>query len=284
MLGDRWRAIAARIDGIAAAGSLYGAMRVNSSDTYALLKALGRDCETTFDALLELAKDLSARLPSSVTARLEEFDEKHGTLIRNAKSDSSGEPARTAIALLVALKAELAFLIFDQQEVIRSRTERAFLHLKALLLSDDTSRTTWAQAFARGETSCERLGGVHLLWHGIYAFKADGTRGRTDLVFPEPLELEDVARAVEGMVLTEWKIARDCASGDAKFTEARTQADTYGSTTLAGAELARTRFLVVVSERPLPSVPDDLVEGGVTYRHINIAIEPLTASVVARRG
>jgi hypothetical protein len=50
------------------------------------------------------------------------------------------------------------------------------------------------------------------------------------------------------------------------------QARRYAQGALAGIELTGSRYLVVVSRREV-AVPDDLNEGGVVYRHINIPVE-----------
>jgi hypothetical protein len=125
---------------------------------------------------------------------------------------------------------------------------------------------------------CEKLGAVHLLSHGIWAFKVDAAGGRTDLVYQEPLaDLTDIRRSGDGLVLTEWKkhSARD-NSGEL-FDRARQQALRYAAGVLAGTELTRCRYAIVVSKNEL-SVPDDLEIGGKVFRHINIVTSPKTPS------
>jgi hypothetical protein len=81
------------------------------------------------------------------------------------------------------------------------------LHLQWSLAVDRQLRERWEEALDdRGEVSCEALGGVHLLWQGIFAFKVHTPPARTDLVLNKAIDaLEE--RAVEGFVLTEWKRA-----------------------------------------------------------------------------
>jgi hypothetical protein len=180
----------------------------------------------------------------------------------------------------------MSFLLADTQEIIRARSERAFLHLQRLLAVDDDVRTKWKAAFERGEVSCEKLGAVHLLWHGIFAFKVDATGGRTDLVFAEPIDVSAAAqRGVEGFVLTEWKVA-DEENAATRFGQARSQAELYQQGPLVGIELTGYRYVTAVSLTDLPrkTVPDDTVIGGVVYRHISIAIKPKTSSVQAPRS
>jgi hypothetical protein len=75
-------------------------------------------------------------------------------------------------------------------------------------------------------------------------------------------------------VLTEWNVSKDPKTAQERFDEARTQARLYAQGPLVGNELTAYRYLVVVSLRNLKEVPHDRNEGGVIYRHINIAIEP----------
>jgi hypothetical protein len=184
----------------------------------------------------------------------------------------------------------MSFLLADTQEIIRARSERAFLHLQRLLAIDGGFSTKWKTAFdakGAGETSCENLGAVHLLWHGIFAFKVNALGARTDLVFPEqPIDVSAAQRGIEGWVLTEWKKVTDAASATRRFDEARKQAELYQRGPLVDIELTRYRYAIAVSLEDLPkgAVPDDVVIGGVVYRHINIAIEPRRPSAQAKRA
>jgi hypothetical protein len=83
---------------------------------------------------------------------------------------------------------------------------------------------------------------VHLLSQGIFAFKVDASGARTDLVFREPPEDSLLTRGVEGLVLTEWKVATAQNAAD-RFAEARAQADLYKQGALAGVELTGYRYL-----------------------------------------
>jgi len=111
------------------------------------------------------------------------------------------------------------------------------------------------------------------------AFKVDATGGRTDLVYQEPVREDDLA-GVRGAVLTEWKVAH--GNGVHEFAVAERQAENYATGVLGGLELASHRYLVVVSERQV-RLPPDNVQKGVTYRHINIAVDPESPSKLAQR-
>jgi hypothetical protein len=156
------------------------------------------------------------------------------------------------------------------------------LHLQWLLAVDPDARKKWEKVYHQREDACEELGALHLLWHGIWAFKVHANGAITDLIFNEPIEPSFEQRGVEGLVLTEWKLAK--GSKTRPFDEARIQAELYTRGPLVANELTAYRYLVVVSlEDNLGKVPDDRNESGVIYRHINIVIKPPQPSKRARR-
>jgi len=193
------------------------------------------------------------------------------------------EEATQALLLIVAaFETEMTFLLSDHEEAVRSRADRAFEHLQRTIVVDEDLRAKWQAAHEAGEVTCERRGAVHLLQHGIWAFKADAAGARTDLVYQEPLnDLGPARRAADGLVLTEWKVA-DAAGAAAAFAAARAQAKLYLQGAMAGFELTRYRYVVVVSRRHVPT-PADLLDGVFTYRHVNIAVDPETPSREARK-
>jgi hypothetical protein len=182
---------------------------------------------------------------------------------------------------LRAFESEMTYLLTDTQQRIRSIAERAFQHLRRLIVVDSDVQRKWKAAFERGEVGCERLGATHLLWHGIFAFKVDAAGARTDLVYGEGIS-EDAPGYVQAIVLTEWKVARDEKVAPTKLVEARSQVDAYAAGPLAAIELRNIRYLVLVTERDVKLPPDE-TRGSVTYRHINIPVKPDIPSVAARR-
>jgi hypothetical protein len=283
MLSERWRAISALIKGITdSADVLAQFLQIHAADSYGVQRAVGTECAKALELLVEFARGFEAVLPATVHQRITEFSTARRTLFEGAKEE--GDKARAAVVLLSALRAELSFMLSDEQELIRSKTERAFLHLQRMLAVNSRERDVWVEAYSSGEVECEKLGAVHLLWHGIYAFKVDGVGARTDLISPEPPDLNQAARVADGLVLTEWKLA-DASNASAKFREAQNQARLYREGVLAGIELARYRFIIAISQKVLPpaTIPDDLESGGAIYKHINIALKPPTPSVQARQ-
>ncbi len=133
-----------------------------------------------------------------------------------------------------------------------------------------------------GETACEALGACHLLLHGVYAFKAYAAGERTDLITGDQIVPDDTLRgAVRGLVLTEWKVAGSASEADRQFPKARTQSSAYTSGSLAGFELAELRYAVVVTQKQV-KVPADIDENGVRWRHVNVAVEPVSPSRAQR--
>ena len=141
-------------------------------------------------------------------------------------------------------------MLTNEQQAIRRLSERALVHLQRQIVADEEVRAKWKKALVTGEVACERLGSVHLQSHGLFSFKIDARGARTDLMFPDASIGAEVAAFAEGLVLTEWKVAKSDNNADAKLHEARTQADLYASGALAGLELSECRYLVVVTERP----------------------------------
>lgn len=277
-----WNAIARRIAGIADASSLLSGFLIKGTDTYGATKQLGRDCYSVLMDICSFKEAHATILPSDLCERIEYERKMREPLFEDAMN--RGGAAFYAVApILVALSAEISFYLADQQSTIRSRAERAFQHLQRSLAVDLRLREQWSTAFSGGgETACEGLGSVHLLLHGIHAFKAHSTGARTDLVFGNPIDEGDVARAGNSLVLTEWKVGSD-TNAAGQFERAFEQAKEYALSAVAGLELHSQRYLVVVSEVQLSpsSVPPDFSADGVTYRHVNIAISPLAPSKAA---
>jgi hypothetical protein len=251
-----------------------------NEDTYAVHREICRRNKDTLASLSTFADIHQNVLPQAVSVALTNFVGGEKATLLNDTPDL--RKAKAGTLFLMMLENEVSPLLAGNEIAIRLRTERAFLHLQQLLATDGQVKTKWQDAFTDGETACEKLGAVHLLWHGIFAFKAHTETARTDLVFNEPIEGALVARTDSGLVLTEWKKS-DGTNGIRRFTEAREQARLYSSGILSGIELAGFRYAVVVSQHQLPAaqIPDDAKLDGVTYRHINIAIDPRTPSVQA---
>jgi hypothetical protein len=225
---ENWAALAAQIKSLQRAGELYGLFQsYHTEDTYADGTFLREQCGPLVQSLEQFRQDFAGSLPSAAIARIDHF---LGTRIVQAAKDAKAEQigaARGALVALAAFEAEITFLLAGRQEQIRARSERALLHLQRILAVDHDVSAKWKKAFEKNEVACERLGSVHLLSHGIYAFKVDAVGARTDLVFNDPPSDAMLTQAVEGTVLTEWKIAKDAKDAIAAVRTARIQADLY---------------------------------------------------------
>jgi len=277
---EAWAALAARIKGLQSAGQLYaGFQSSQQQDSYGTGDFLRQQCQDVIRALQGFRVDFADALPAEAVTRLDEFCRTRSALA--AESAEAGQGGgRAALVALAAFEAEITFILAGRQEHMRARSELALMHLQQCLSVDDDLAAKWKKAYDKSEPACERLGAIHLLSHGIFAFKVDANGARTDLVHNEPPDRTIVTRGVEGLVLTEWKIAEDERTATQKFDEARAQARLYSQGALAGIELRGYRYLIVVSLRQLV-VPQDEIAGNVVYRHVNIAVQPEVPSKAA---
>lgn len=274
-----WRPLSARIHGLERAAAVHaGFLAVNSASPYGADKELQRHCEEIRGGIQQFQDAFRNSLPVAANSAIDRFMADGGKQIRD-NTAGDAKLVRTIIVKLVAFESEVSYCLDSQAERVRSASELAFMHLQRLIVADEDYRTKWQAAFAQHETHCERLGGLHLLWHGVWAFKADAAGGKTDLVYQEPMQL-DAAPVALGMVLTEWK--RADRNPERAYAEAKRQAELYSGGVLAGLELASHRYLVVVTAKQIVP-PPDAVEGTVTYRHINIAVDPDDPSKASKR-
>ncbi len=131
----------------------------------------------------------------------------------------------------------------------------------------------WTDAFEqKGEVECEALGAVHLLMHGIWAYKTSATGERTDLVLGTHLVVDErVVESAQGLVLTEWKLVGKNLAPDAQARAAKSQAARYAEGILAGFELKSDRYLVLVGKDEFTAPADEIVDG-IRYKVIPIIL------------
>ena len=276
-LSERWRAVSARIRGLSAAGHRFAEfLSVRSSDSYGIGRGLLEQCASILELIRQFEAAYQSLLSPEAVAAIQLLLTRLEPMV-HPKGGSLEEKVRTALVLLVAFESELSFLVEDRQALIRGRSERAFAHLQRSIVADAELRRKWEGVFQEGEVSCEKLGAVHLLLHGIWAFKVDASGGRTDLVYQDRLPVSASLDLADGLVLTEWKRAMQVRDAALRFEEARMQAKRYSTGVLAGVELTSYRFVVVVTQRQVEP-PADVLDGGVIYRHVNIAVSPESPS------
>ena len=284
-----WRALSARIKGILDAGSFfYRALHNSSEDPRSVKrKILLENAAKIFENLKGFLVKYRSVLPKEALECLISFLDKPETKEPDFFKPINSQQYETcnvqfALTSLSAFRSEFNYLIADTQIIARRITERAFIHLQRSIVVDDEMRRKWITAFNEHETKCEKLGALHLLLHGVWAFKADATGGKTDLILNEPLPVSTIIEnATDALVLTEWKAVKSQNVLTSKLQEAKKQAEIYTSDVLGGIEIRNYRYLVMVSERRL-ELPDDSIKGLIQYRHINIAVDPKSPSGEAR--
>lgn len=278
---DGWKAISIRIKGLMQAGELHARfLGINTSDSYGRANTLRKQCEYILFSLSSYCDEHQGSLPPDVLAVVRDFITNYRDLINKdtGTPDSIGARVQAALVFIAGLESHVSFLLSDSQAIIRAKSERAFAHLQRSIVADSEFKEKWSKALSTDEVACEKLGATHLLLHGIYAFKVSAEGERTDLVFQDIRnDLADEQRYADGLVLTEWKVAKNDAEAANQFKAAKSQAARYAKGSLGGSELAGYRYLIVVTNDHV-QVPPDIIENTVTYRHLNIAVHPRTPS------
>lgn len=282
---EEWVLIASRIAGLQEVNDSWSAH--TEADSFGVTTLVRDQCLRLLDSLRDYRAAHAATLPVKVVEALDWFFACRPVQGLNAVDVNliNNRAVGGAIAVLGLLSAEVTYLLADQQASLRQRTERAFAHLQRLLVVSDPTSAEWMAAFESGEVACEKLGGTHLLGHGVYAFKARAAGSETDLVLSEPVEPGEAARISEGLVLTEWKIARSQDEVAGKFNEAFEQSVIYPTTALSGVMLRHYRYLIVVTEEPVPRTVMEAARkerDGIVYVPINIALNRIRTSQRAK--
>ena len=283
---EQWRALAARIDGLIRAGEfLVSAFRVNGTDNFEVFKhSFLPELVAVSTEIEQFGKIYAGELPQKASEALQKYIALQSGITQLWQGRNNIGPVDIqALAPLASFRSQFEYLIRDSEVEGRNLTELAFEHLRRQLVVDADVRTKWQNAFKRHETACERLGAVHLLSHGIWAFKFVAPGGATDLVFGDPIEqhAQVVRRTARALVLTEWKLVKPPNKITVKAEEGRNQAALYSAGVLGDAELKRTRYVVLVCKSEL-TPPDDVIVGVVTYRHVVLPVSPKAPSTMAR--
>jgi hypothetical protein len=275
---EQWRALAARIEGLLRAAELFtGFQGGRASDARQVVgHSLLPEAIDLHGELSRFNSNFAQVLPAAARAALDHHLAQNWTRGLNI-----GQV--TALAPLAVLRSQFEYAVRDTEEISRSRVELAFEHLRRMIAVDPRQREGWKLAFERGEVACEKLGAVHLLGSGIWAFKVTGSGAATDLVLNEPIqgEIDLVQRTGNAVVLTEWKLVRSPDELMTKAAEARKQASLYAAGILGALELKRTRYIVLVSSSSQHRL-GDVESDGVLYRHVVLAVDPVSPSLAAR--
>lgn len=284
---SEWQALSSRINGIVdAANFFFNSQRNSSSDERGVRKKVL--LKTAMDIENDLAR-FTEGFCSVIPVQACECIERFLQMVKGlGQYDQTGEgflpsDVQLLITGLAAFRSEFAYIISDNEAISKRITERAFIHLQRSIVADSSIRQKWQDAFKKREERCEQLGAVHLLSHGIWAFKVDAaTGGKTDLIMNEPLSnFGQIESTADALVLTEWKLVRTKSELASKIDSAKKQASIYSSGILGGIELAHYRYLVMVSEQGMIMPGDETVDA-IKYRHVNIAVDPSSPSAEAR--
>ncbi|HWO19382.1 MAG TPA: hypothetical protein VNO30_11425 [Kofleriaceae bacterium] len=278
-----WKAISRRLNSWCATTEVYlRHIKAGQLSTDGMQRAaattLGHEAFEIFESIDRL------QLPSDLQQKLDEVKRRLGPLMGAMENSEWSFLISNRWVVLVALRSPLDDALAATEEPRRRLVDRAFLHLKRTLTVDHDARQRWSNAFSetRAEERCEKLGALHLLSHGIYSFKADAGSGRTDLILGTPLAVTDDVQSAEALVLTEWKLVRNGDDPAFKAREGKAQADRYSSVELAGIELQRHRYVVLVSMNAVP-VPGSEQHLNVTTHYVNVVINPLSPSEHSRQ-
>lgn len=278
---DTWKAISARIEGIKEAGNLMALSMANgSADDGSIAKTwINPELAEIKTELENFLENNCNEIPIKARESLQRIAKDKNWL--QEKASKNAKAIIQSISALIAFRSEFDYLIRDNEVEGCNRTERAFEHLCRLIVTDEEVNKKWKSKFETGETACEKLGAAHLLSHGIWAFKIDAEGARTDLVYNEkPLDEFSVRRTASTLVLTEWKKVTE-NNYFKKAADAKEQIRAYRSSALGDIELKRTHYIVLVSNKQLPNINDE-IKGGITYRYINIPVDPDVPSKYAR--
>jgi hypothetical protein len=283
-----WNAISGRIRGLEPVAKIYlTAQLKNSSDPYGIgrrqLLPHSIDIFETLEKFLSSQQsNLSEAASKCLTAFVATYKDKK-IFDRTTDTPMDKDRAIPCITALLGFAVEFDYILADFSTTARKLSERAFAHLQRTITADSVVRTRWIDAFENGEMDCEKLGAVHLLQHGIWAFKVSGEGERTDLVYTDSLvNLDDVTRSAEALVLTEWKRVQKTSDLEKHIKQAIKQAARYAAGVLYGLELAEYRYLVMVSKEHMMN-SKDVRDGDIIYRIINIAVNPSTPSAPVRQ-
>ncbi len=272
---EDWAALSQRIGGLLAAYALHPA---DASQRWPDDPTLPEILVELLDGPQAEVERFRSRWEANVPTTAAECLDRAVIQFRRAQEYHPALRAMIMALTLAATRAELDVLLTSRDSLILGAVERAFMHLRRVLVVDETAREKWLEAFESGEVACERLGGTHLLLHGVLAFKADSPTEKTDLVLGGRLAFDaSVAAAVQGLVLTEWKRVNVASKLAAAKKKALSQLGRYSDSVLAGVELESTVYGVIVSRKALDVGPSEVV-GRRTVRWVNIAVEPARPS------
>jgi hypothetical protein len=243
-----------------------------------------------FKTIIRIVKDFEEKFNSTLTPPLQLAIDRilrgsgDNSFLKNPIEDYLKEHTLPSIVhclpRLSVFANTIIFELNNAQAIIERKVANAFHHLKYSLVVDKSIQGKWQEVWngdnRQKEPLFEDLGRQHLLSHGIWAYKVDGYEQITDSVYQIQ---EEVSQTAYGVVLSEWKVAKEQSEVERIITNAFTQVEIYTSEVLRATRLANLRYLVIVSEHRLAIQASDLENSqGHCFKVFNVAINPDHAS------
>jgi hypothetical protein len=277
-----WGNISVRIKSIL---SLINDLKL-ASDDRSINEVLSENTISLFQEIYNFRENFENVIPKAAFESLDNFltrEKKRQQGIFNAPSDNFSN-LKIRFGLLASLESEVSYFLNDTQSNILKAVEVAFAHLQRRIVADKFYKKRWNISEDKNikntsdleEVTFEKLGADHLLFHRIWAFKANSAGERTDLILGQTIDEKDPLYAsADGLVLTEWKVVRN-KKYEVIIETAKKQAAIYKFGSLYPLELSNYCFLVIISEKNLQIPYEELnfTENGVKFRVINIAYDP----------
>jgi len=261
-------------------------LNVNTGIQQGLCEKLSKETLSIFDLIDNFYNTYKTKniLDAKIEELLKDFIQLNSD--RYKQVSNSFDEIKLAVINFGLLSNQLDFFMSDKTTYFKSIIERSFHHLQRLIIVDKTIRSTWRKIYdKKREPELEQYGAVHLLHHGIWAFKADASGGRTDLILGNSItqpQLDEIQSVTEIMVLTEWKKLKKTKKKnddmDKAIEAAYAQAQRYTNDTLFGFELKDIRYLVIVGEKIFKNSifikEKDKEKNGILYKVVCIDVDP----------
>jgi len=199
-----WKAISDQTEGLLDAARFYvESLGPRSTDVYSVArKQLIPHSKRIFDTIAKYEETYARSLPPVAVECLNAFTREFGKFFSGIHPQDDLASIQVIITSLTSFRSEFNYRLSDATATGKRLSERAFIHLQRSIVADLQVREKWTEAHKKGEIECEKLGGAHLLLHGIWAFKVGAEGERTDLVLGEPLQdIAMVERSAETLVL-----------------------------------------------------------------------------------
>lgn len=274
-----WRALSTQMEGLLQAAGFYHNTSAGGRDTTPISSYIVPFAERIFIQIKQFYHRYRGLLNPELLPVLDSFLQNEGLFCGSGTFHD--KQAIQRCMLLSIFRAEVDYVLSDRAATSRQLAERAFVHLCRTIVVDGTARIKWQTAFSEEkEIGCEKLGALHLLQHGIWAFKASSEGERTDLILQDRItDYEEVERVADALVLTEWKRITGSpkdysAAMEREITRAQTQFDNYRNGSLAAIELHSVGYLVLVSQKRLKLRGETFSGERGTYRIVNIPVDP----------